>query len=272
MNTFGQLGHPQMSNSDEFIAFDDVPAVDLGNRTVLDLSAGDSHVCVALQPDTTSNTVLCWGLNSNGQLGTGNRTSTISLAGFARSCSPRPTSAPTTSTTALTSTSDAGVDHNKRHVVAGVVVDDAGQHVVDAVADVVRSAATDAGVHAADGCRAADGRRGCARVCRRAAHVCADVCWRRVLLGQQRRFAARRAVADNGQDRAVGLGSHQAAVAGGSSRCGDRARVDVCAARRRACAVRRSGGRGRARCTILHLPHIDLEQPSERHDESDVYI
>ena len=49
-----------------------LPVVDLGGAEPIDISAGSSHACVR-----TTNEVLCWGANSQGQLGNATHVFTV---------------------------------------------------------------------------------------------------------------------------------------------------------------------------------------------------
>ena len=65
LNTSGQIGtgnttSPQLT-----------PVVASGVSTATEVSVGDNHSCASL----SNNTVKCWGLNTSGQIGTGNTTS-----------------------------------------------------------------------------------------------------------------------------------------------------------------------------------------------------
>lgn len=69
-NQFGQLGLPDTSNNrgdepGELGA--DLPALDLGNDTPLQVATGEAHTCVRF----ASQRVKCWGKNEKGELGYG---------------------------------------------------------------------------------------------------------------------------------------------------------------------------------------------------------
>ena len=71
-NNYGQLGLGDLINRKTDAQMgDNLPFVSLGtNRTATDISAGMYHTCALLD----NNTVKCWGLAANGQLGYGNTT------------------------------------------------------------------------------------------------------------------------------------------------------------------------------------------------------
>ena len=69
-NAYGQLGQGNMDNIGDGtgLTVAATPAIDIGaGRSVVAISAGDLHTCALLD----NSTVKCWGMSSNGRLGTG---------------------------------------------------------------------------------------------------------------------------------------------------------------------------------------------------------
>ena len=64
VNNYGQLGD---GTDDSRTTLDTTSLLPRG-RSILDLQTGDNHICARME----DNSLLCWGNNSSGQLGTGN--------------------------------------------------------------------------------------------------------------------------------------------------------------------------------------------------------
>lgn len=77
-NNYGQLGNQSTADSRVPVQVNDTVAISaLSGKTVVDVVTGDGFSCAK----TLDNEVTCWGLNSRGQLGTGDRTdSTVPVA------------------------------------------------------------------------------------------------------------------------------------------------------------------------------------------------